>query len=235
MIGLDPPVLGGGGAPWRSSGGSPALRALLGSRRDRPWRWSSLCAPGRARWVLGSAPDAFGMPFPPRRAGSSLTQTLEHSRTRSKCAQSRWPADLLERTDAFGTDWLPRCWDARNVPGPGAPAAGATRPRPGTLSIAPEGHGPGLEREGSQIPSRLSSHNSLSGFCASLSRRGGSASSPLSPSRPARPDSRLSSGSLSLSLLPSLDPSLFAFWPPWKSCFPKFAEVVSKSVWGAGN
>lgn len=125
---------------------SPALRALLGSRRDRLWRRSSLCAPGRARWVLRSAPDAFGMPFPPLRAGSSLSQPLEHSRTRSKCARSRRPADPLERTDALSTDSLAAPRNARNVPGPGAPAAGATRPRPGTLSAARGDPRPELER-----------------------------------------------------------------------------------------
>lgn len=151
---------------------SPALRALFGSRRDRPWRRSSLCAPGSARWVLRSAPDAFGMPFPPRRASRSLSQPLEHSLARSKCARSRRPADPLERTDALSTDSLAAPRNARNVPGPGAPAAGATRPRPGTLPAAPGDPRPGSEREGPQIPSRLSSHNSLSGFCASPSRPG---------------------------------------------------------------
>lgn len=63
-----------------------------------------MCAPDRTRWVPGSAPDAFGMPFPPRRAGSSLSQLLEHSRRRLKCARSRWPADPQERTDALCSD-----------------------------------------------------------------------------------------------------------------------------------
>lgn len=209
---------------------SPALRALLGSRLDRPWRRSSLCAPGRARWVLGSAPDAFGMPFPPRRAGSSLAQPLE---TRARNAhylagpRTHWDAQTRSAPTRSPT---PR--DASNVPGPGAPAAGATSLRPGTLPVALWGHGPGSERDGPQIPSRFSSHNSLSGFCASTSPRGGSAFSLLSPRRPARPDSCLSSGSLSLSLFLSPAPFLFAVWLPRKSCFPKFAEVVSKPPWG---
>lgn len=214
---------------------SPALRALLGSRRDRLWRRSSLCAPGRARWVLRSAPDAFGMPFPPLRAGSSLSQPLEHSRTRSKCARSRRPADPLERTDALSTDSLAAPRNARNVPGPGAPAAGATRPRPGTLSAARGDPRPELEREGPQIPSRLSSHNS-SGFCAFPSPQGESAFSPFSPQHLARLNSCLSPGSLSLFFFPNPAPFLVAIWFPRKSCFPKFAEVVSKSPEGvAGN
>jgi len=208
---------------------SPPLRALLGSRRDRPWRRSSLCAPGRARWVLRSAPDAFGMPFPPRRAVSSFSQPLEHSRTRSKCARSRRPADRLERTDALSTDSLAAPRNARNVPGPGAPAAGATRPRPGTLSVARGDPRPGSEREGPQIPSRLSSHNSLSGFCASPSPQGESAFSPVSPRRSARLNSCLKPGSLSLFFFPNPALFLVAIWLPRKSCFPKFAEVVSKS------
>ena len=107
LIGLDPPRFWGGGAPWWSAGVSPALRALLGSRRDRPWRRSSLCAPGRARWVLRSAPDAFGMPFPPRRAVSSLSQPLEHSPTRARNAhdlagpRTRWNA----QTRSAPTRW----------------------------------------------------------------------------------------------------------------------------------
>lgn len=50
--------------------------------------------------------------------------------------------------------------------------------------------------------------------------------------RPACPDSRLSFGSLSLSLFPNPAPLLSAVWLPGKSCFPKFAEVASKSLWG---
>lgn len=64
---------------------------------------------------------------------------------------------------------------------PPAPRDARNAPRPGTLPVAAGGHGPGSGREGRQLPSRFSFHNSLSGFCAAPAPRGGSASSRSRP------------------------------------------------------
>lgn len=73
-IGLGFPL--GGGRKYPESPAAAALRAARGG-------------------CPGSAPDAFGMPFLPRRAGGSLARRLAHSRTRLKYARSCLPADPL--------------------------------------------------------------------------------------------------------------------------------------------
>lgn len=195
-----------------------------GHRGRALWRVSS--APGPSRLSAGPAvAPELAVALPAALGGCSALHLMRsgcfshpgklaarlqshwNSRTRSKCARSRRPADPLERTDALGRDSLAKLPGTLAMClGPARRLLGATSPKPGTLLIAPGGHGPGAERESPQTPFRLSSPNSLSGFCASPSPRGGSASSQLSPRRPARPESRLSSGSLSLSLLLALLP-----------------------------
>lgn len=149
--------------------------------------------------------------------------------------RTRW------RTDAPRKDSL--------VPSPGrARRLGRARrrqearaPRPGSPRVAPGGHGPGPQREGLPIPSRLSpgnsrlsSHNSPSGFCASPSPRGGSASSPLSPGRPARLDSRFWSGSLSFfSRIPARLRFLLPSGSPGKVASPSLPKT-SPSLRGGG-
>lgn len=109
MVGLDSPLFRGeggrGGAPEGLQGSGPSS-ALGGTGRGAGAR----CAlPAVLGGCPSFAPDAFGMPFPPRRTGgSSHAQPLEHSRKRSKCARFRWPADRLERTDALCNDSLVR-------------------------------------------------------------------------------------------------------------------------------
>lgn len=239
LIGLDPPFLGGrGGRSGASEGlqGSGPFPALGGAGCGAGARCALLAALGGCPCF---APDAFGVPFPPRRAGSSLAQRLEHSRTRWKCARLRRPADLLERADALGQDSLVR--SPGRAHGAWAGLVGCWRRPPAAWDPAgrSRGHGPWSEREGRPIPSRLSSHNSRlsshnsrTGFCASPSLRGGSASSTLLSRRPARPYSRFSSGSLSLLLFLRPAPFPSAVWLPGKSCFLKFAKDVFKSPWG---
>lgn len=178
LLGLDPPFFRGRGGRSGASGalqGSGPFPALGGAGRARelavrPWPHSV------------GAPDASGMPFPPRRAGSP---------------RARRPDTPARAGKAHGS---PTCCSRRARPGTRAPCLGPARPRPGTPGSRPRG-GEG----GRPCPSRLSSsHSSRTGFCAAL---GGGRVRLLA----ARADSRFSSASLhfdsSLDRLPFLLPS----------------------------
>lgn len=218
LIGLDPPtLLGGEGRPWRSPRPSSSLGGTgRGARAS--------CA---LRAVLGgcpgSAPDAFGTRFPARRAGSSLAQPLQRSRTRSKCAPSRPPADPRERTDALRGDSLARSPGRSQRAPAGHPACrcGGSRPWVG------EG---GPAAPCSPFLPQLAVGLLCFPFAAGRVRR-----LALSPRRPACRDSRLSSGSLSLSLFPN--PLLFSppSGSPGKVASPSLPKSLSSLRGGSGD
>lgn len=171
----------------------------------------------------GSAPDAFGTRFPARRAGSSLAQPLQRSRTRSKCAPSRRPANPRERRDAPCGDSLARS------PGRSqrAPAGHPARRCRGSRPWVGEG---GPAAPCSPFLPQLALGLLCFPFAAGRVRR-----LALSPRRPACRDSRLSSGSLSLSLFPN--PLLFS--PPsgsrGKVASPSLPKSLSSLRGGGGD
>lgn len=171
----------------------------------------------------GSAPDAFGTRFPARRAGSSLAQPLQRSRTRSKCAPSRRPANPRERRDAPCGDSLARS------PGRSqrAPAGHPARRCRGSRPWVGEG---GPAAPCSPFLPQLALGLLCFPFAAGRVRR-----LALSPRRPACRDSRLSSGSLSLSLFPN--PLLFSppSGSPGKVASPSLPKSLSSLRGGGGD
>lgn len=147
----------------RTGRGAGARRALPAALGGRP----------------GSAPDACGMPLPPRRASGRLSQPLAHSRTRPKRADPAGlrPTETHRRAPHRLARRLPG--SLATSPGPARPAAAAAGPKPGTLLIAPRGSRPWVGAGGARRPPYLPfSHESLQGFCAAPSRRAGSVSQP---------------------------------------------------------
>lgn len=164
---------------------------------------------------LGSAPDAFGMRSPTWRAGGSLAQPVERSRMRSKCAPSRPPADPLERTDARCGDSLARSPGRSQRAGVGRPACRCRGSRPWG------GEGGRADPFSPFLPPQLAVGLLCFPFAAGRVRL-----LALSPRRPARPDSRLSSGSLLLFLL--FNPAPFFFFSPLPSGSP--GKVASPTL-----
>lgn len=228
LIGLDPPGFGGEGL----RGG--ALECL---HRSGPS--SALGGTGRGAGARCALPAALGGCSALHLMRSGCLSHPGASSVRSH-SPSNTPARARNAQDLAGprTGWNAQTRSAQTrwpLPGTLATCLGRAR-----LLLAPPARGRGPcpslagipalgRREGPQIPSRLSSHNSLSGFCASPSPQGESAFSPVSPRRSARLNSCLKPGSLSLFFFPNPALFLVAIWLPRKSCFPKFAEVVSKS------
>lgn len=230
LIGLDPSVLGGGAAvaelrkvsrapgPPRLSAGPAVAPELAVRSRPRLVGDPALHLMRSGRLSHPGAPAA-------RSHSPSNTPARAQNAHNLAGPRTHWNAQTRSvRTHS------PAPWDALSVPGPGMPAAGA------------RGRGPcrSLPRV-TALGRRARARRSLlafplttlrRAFVLSPSLRGRSTSSPLSPRHPARSDFRPSFGSLSLSLFPSPVPFLSLVWLPGKSCFSKFAEVVSKSPWG---
>lgn len=223
---------GGGGAPWPCAleglQRSGPFSALGGTRRGAGAR---SCAPGRARWVLGFAPDAFGMLFSPRQACGSLAEPLElpHALEMRTISPARGPAGTHRRARQRLARQAPR--DARNVLGPGAPAAGRHQPEARDLAHCSRGSRPwGGEGEPADPFSSFLPQLAVGLLCFSFAAGRVSLLAALAQASGPPGVSPFVRVSFAFPLA-SPTAFLFAVWLPRKSCFSKFAEVF-KSPWG---
>lgn len=210
-------------------------------------RWSVSSAPGprlsagpavAPELAVRSRPRSVGAPLCLMRSGCGTTPCApaarSHSpsntlRTRSKShdlAGPRGPAGTHRRAQHRLAGRSPersqRAWAGRTLLAPPARGPGPCPPLAGI---------PALGWRGASDPFSPFLPQLVGLLCFPFASRRVH-SSHLSPQHSARLNSCLSPGSLSLFFFPNPAPFLVAIWFPRKSCFPKFAEVVSKSPEG---
>lgn len=217
------------GRPWQSSGGSPGLQAFGGTGSEAGTRCARRTALGGCRALHLMRSGCLSQPA--RR--QPLSQLLEHSRRRSKCARSRWPADPQERTDALCSDSLARCPGRAHGAWAGTLAAAAPALGRGSCSALPGVMA--LGQRGRAGRSLLAFPPTTRGGAFVFSLRGG-AGPPPRRSRPgAQPalDSSFSSWSLSLFLFLRSAAFLSSSGSPGKVASPSLPKS-SPSLLGGG-